>query len=95
MIAAAKGEQDRVSELVSQIVKISGSDTISTSAIGNIYYTLGDLDKFFEYMNRAMDIHALPLGFLVNSPLYAKSRKDPRMKVLLSRVNLKIQLPPS
>ena len=94
MIEAYKGEKEKALETIAKIEQSSGQDTISVGSIGQIYYALGDMDKFFEYMNRAMDIHALPLGNLINSPIYAKARKDPRFKELLGRVDLRIDLPP-
>ncbi|MDG6905696.1 MAG: hypothetical protein JRN20_07930 [Nitrososphaerota archaeon] len=92
VVSAYKGDREKALDLVSKIEKSSGQDTVSNGSIGEVYYLLGDMDKFFEYMNRAMDVHALPLGDLVNSPLYEKARMDPRMKELLERVGLGIEL---
>lgn len=94
LIAAYKRDRAKTLELIEKIGKTSGRDTVSTTSIGIIYHALGDLDKFFEYMDRALEIHALPLGNMVNSPDYSDVRKDPRFKTLLSKVDLKIDLPP-
>jgi adenylate cyclase len=93
-LAAFKGEREKALEMIRKLEETSGKGTGIVNPIGFIYYVLGDMDKFFEYMNRAMDIHALPLGMLVNDQIYEKARKDPRMKKLLERVDLKIDLPP-
>jgi adenylate cyclase len=93
LIAARKGEKEKTVELIRKIEQSSGQGTLAVSSVGLIYYALGDMDNFFEYMNRAMDIHALPLGNLVNSPMYEKARKDPRMRKLLDRLDLRIDLP--
>ncbi|MHB1908459.1 MAG: adenylate/guanylate cyclase domain-containing protein [Nitrososphaerales archaeon] len=90
---AYKGEKEKALEIIAKIEQSSGQDTLSVGSIGQIYYVMGDMDKFFEYMNRAMDIHALPLGNLINSPDFSKARKDPRFKELLGRIDLKIDLP--
>jgi adenylate cyclase len=92
-IAAYKGDGVKARELIRQIEETSSPDRSLATPLGMIYYALGDLDKFFEYMNRAMDIHALSLGVLVNSPIYAEARRDPRMAALLGRLDLKIDLP--
>lgn len=94
IIAAYKGEREKALQLVSQIEKSSGEGSMVVSAIGSIYYALGDMDRFFDCMNKSMDIHALPLGNLVNSPMYEKARRDPRMMKLLERVDLDIRLSP-
>lgn len=91
-IAAYSGARERALELISRIEKSSEEGSIAIGSVGTIYYALGDMDKFFESMNRAMDIHALPLGDLLNSPNYEKARRDPRMKKLIDRLDLKIDL---
>jgi adenylate cyclase len=93
LVAAHKGEKEKALEMIKKIEQTSVKDTGIATPIGFIYYALGDLDKFFEYMNRAMDNHALPLGDLVNSSVYANARKDPRFRKLLERLDLKIDLP--
>lgn len=95
LIAAYKGDKDNALEMIARIERSAGQDTTAVSSVGYIYYALGDLDKFFEYMNRSMEIHALPLGPLVNSPVYANARKDPRLLKLLAKLDLKIDLPPA
>jgi adenylate cyclase len=92
-LAAYSGEKEKALEYATSIERSSGQNTSAVSAIANIYYGLGDMDKFFEYLNRSMDIHALMLGPLVNSPMYANARKDPRLRKLLERLDLKITLP--
>ncbi len=93
MLVAYKGEKNRALEIITQIEHLSGQDTSAVSSIANVYYALGDMDKFFEFLNRSMDIHALMLGPLVNSAMYANARKDPRLRKLLERLDLKINLP--
>ncbi len=90
MIAAFKSDKDKALELIPKIENSGGDGSGILGMIGIIYYALGDMDKFFEYMNRAMDIHALPLGNLVNDSLYENARKDPRFEKLLQRLDLKI-----
>ncbi len=91
-LLARKGEKAKALELISWIEKMSGNASFNSGTIGEIYYLLGDMDKFFEYMNRAMDVHALPLGDIVNSPIYENARRDPRMQKLFERLDLKIDL---
>jgi adenylate cyclase len=95
MIATFRGDKQKALELILKIENSGGDGSVTLGMIGMIYYALGDMDKFFEYMNRAMDIHALPLGNLVNDPLYEKARRDPRFDKLIQRLDLKIDLLPS
>lgn len=95
VIAAYKGEKEKALEAIARIERFSGQGTIAVGSVGLIYYVLGDMDKFFEYMDRAMEIHALPLGNLINSPMYEDARKDPRLKKILEKLDLKIDFPSS
>ena len=94
-IAADRGDREKALGLIARIEQLAGSETIASGIVGTTYYLLGDMDKFFEYMNRALAIHALPLGALVNSPIYSKARKDPRFKKLLEYYDFEIKLAPS
>lgn len=92
MIAARKGEMENALEIISRIERSSGEGSISVGSVGVIYYALGDMDKFFEYMDKAMEIHALPLGNLLNSPMYAAARRDPRLKKIVERLDLDLDM---
>jgi adenylate cyclase len=94
VLYAYQGEREKALEIISRIEKSTEAGSTENSAIGDIHFALGDIDKFFEYMNRANEIHALPLGNLVNGPQYGAVRKDPRFRKLLEKFpDLKVQLP--
>jgi adenylate cyclase len=54
------------------------------SSMGFIYYSLGDLDRFFDCMNISAREHTIQLGRVRLHPLFAAARKDPRFLELLS-----------
>jgi len=58
------------------------------SSIGFIYYSLGDMDRFFDCMNISAREHTIQLGRIRLSPLFATARKDPRFLELLSKYYL-------
>jgi adenylate cyclase len=58
------------------------------SSIGFIYYSLGDLDQFFDCMNISAKDHTIQLGRIRLSPLFSTARKDPRFLELLSKYYL-------
>src|SRR5579875_614491 len=52
-----------------------------------IYHALGGMDRYFEYLNRAMEEHAGPfITYVMYSPLLAKAREDPRYKELVEKL---------
>jgi hypothetical protein len=61
------------------------------SSVGFIYYALGDLDRYFEFMLRAAADHTLQLIRVRMSPLLAASRKDTRLLELLATYARPIQ----
>jgi adenylate cyclase len=87
-IAALKGEREKALDCIAKIEHSSGGDTVAVNYVGFIYYALGDMDKFFEYMNRSIDNHSLPGQMLRNSPAFANARMDPRYRKLLEREGL-------
>ena len=58
VIAAMEGDRERALLAVKKI-EDAKMGPIGFNYIGYVYYALGDLDSFFEYMNRALETHAL------------------------------------
>ncbi|HXW36381.1 MAG TPA: adenylate/guanylate cyclase domain-containing protein [Nitrososphaerales archaeon] len=77
-LAAVTGDEKTAREMIDVLDR--GEDMSSTSLAGFIYYGLGDLDKFFEYMFRAARDHTLQATSLRYSPLFDGARKDPRFE---------------
>jgi adenylate cyclase len=77
------------------IARLNAADhTVSSrqvSSVGFIYYALGDLDRYFEFMLRAAADHTLQLIRVRMSPLLAASRKDTRLLELLATYARPIQ----
>ncbi|MDG7011540.1 MAG: hypothetical protein JRN11_00285 [Nitrososphaerota archaeon] len=54
--------------------------------IAYVYHALGDLDAYFDFMNRALDARAVIASFVMYSPLLSDARRDPRYLRLLERM---------
>ena len=85
IIAALGGDRERALLAVKKIedAKIG---PIGFNYIGYIYHALGDLDSFFEYMNKAFEAHTIIPSTLMYSPLLAKGRADPRYPELVAKL---------
>ncbi len=59
---------------------------ITYNFVAFVYHALGDMDRYFENMNRAVEEHTLPATDVMYSPLLARSRTDPRYQELLRRL---------
>jgi adenylate cyclase len=53
-----------------------------------VYVGLGDNDRAFEWLDKAVDARDWRLPLLIAEPAFAGLRSDPRFPALLARVNL-------
>jgi adenylate cyclase len=85
VIAAMEGDRE---EALLAIKKIEDAKMgpIGFNFIGYVHHALGDLDSYFAYMNKALEIHALVTLTLMYSPLFAKARADPRYLEFVAKV---------
>ncbi|MDG6974955.1 MAG: hypothetical protein JRN16_01760 [Nitrososphaerota archaeon] len=70
------------------IKKLEGANMgpVVYNYIAYVYHALGDLDAYFDYMNRALDARSIIASFVMYSPLLAKAREDPRYLELVERI---------
>ena len=87
-LAAITGDVKTAREMISKLDSTHSPGWARSSSAGLIYLALGDLDKFFEYMFRAVEDHTLPVGMLRYNPLVEKSRKDPRFAQIFRKAGL-------
>lgn len=83
-LAALKGNRKGAEDLLASLEETHKSGWARSSLPGFIYYALGDMDKFFEYMRTAAQDHTLRGTELMYSPMFAKAREDPRFKEVLA-----------
>jgi adenylate cyclase len=84
VIAAMEGDREKALLAVKKI-EDSKMGPIGYNFIGYVYHALGDLDAFFECMNKALEGHAMIGSILLYSPLWAKARTDPRYQELTEK----------
>ena len=53
-----------------------------------VYHALGDLTRYFESLNGALDEHIMNPSIMMYSPLLAKSREDPRYGELVEKFRM-------
>jgi TolB-like protein len=84
-IAAMEGEREKALLAIKEIedAKIG---PLGFNFIGYIYHALGDLDSFFDCMNKALETHALIPSFLLYSRFFTKTRADPRYHELVEKL---------
>jgi TolB-like protein len=85
VIAAMEGDRDKALVAVKKI-EDAKMGPVGFNFIGYVYHALGDLDSFFECMNKALEGHAMIGSILLYSPLWAKARTDPRYQELTEKL---------
>ena len=60
----------------------------SEAAIAGIYTSLGDYDKAFEWLDKAVSAHTPYIGSLASDFIYDPLRSDPRFRMLIDRIGL-------
>ena len=90
-IAAMEGDRERALLAVRKI-EDAKMGPIGFNFIGYVYHALGDLDSYFEYMNKALETNALTPSTMMYSPLFAKARADPRYLELMEKIRRQLGL---
>ena len=90
-LAALKGDRDTALRMIARIDELFKKGTSRQSSIGFIYYGLGDLDRFFEYMVASAKNHTMQAVRVRLSPLFAGARRDPRFVMLMIQAGRPMQ----
>jgi len=83
-LAARRGDRATALEMIKKLDASHGPGWARSQSAGFIYYALGDMDHFFEYMFTAVRDHTLTVSRVLYLPMLAEARKDPRYQQLLS-----------
>jgi tetratricopeptide (TPR) repeat protein len=83
-IAAQTGDRN-LALLAIRKIEESKVGALGLTGMGFIYYALGDLDSYFDYMNRALELHAVDLIHVMYCPLFAKGRVDLRYQAMMEK----------
>lgn len=90
-LAALKGDRNTAVRMIARLDELFKKGTSRQSSIGYIYYALGDLDRFFEYMVAAAKNHTMQAVRVRLSPLFAAARRDPRFVMLVIQAGRPMQ----
>ena len=85
LIDAAAGEREKALQAIKRIEERDIGSLIY-NYVALVYHALGDMDRYFENINRAVDEHTLSVVTVMYSPLLAKARDDPRYAKLVDKI---------
>ena len=87
-VYAVSGKREQASRTLEKLLELSRQRHIDPCAIAAIYVGLGELDKAFEWLERAYKARSEWLLLLKVEPVYDPLRSDPRYQGLLRRIGL-------
>ncbi len=90
-LTALQGDRDTAVRVIAKLDQLFKKGTTRQSSIGFIYYALGDLDRYFEYMMAAAKNHTLQAVRVRLSPLLAGARRDSRFVMLVIQAGRPMQ----
>jgi adenylate cyclase len=85
ILAARQGDSDGAQRAIHQLERRAERGELTEFYAGFVHFALGEIDAFVASLERAFELHALPLMELTYSPLFAPARSDPRIVDLLRR----------
>jgi tetratricopeptide (TPR) repeat protein len=91
VIAAMEGDREKALLAIKKI-EDAKMGPVGFNFIGYVYHALGDLDSFFENLNKALEDHSIISSSLLYSPLFAKGRADPRYSELVEKIRKQLGL---
>jgi adenylate cyclase len=86
MIDAQAGEKDKATLAIKKLEEDAKVNPVAFNYMAYVYQSLGDLDSYFECMDKAVEGHVQIQSIMMYSPLIAKARADPRFPHLVERI---------
>jgi len=86
---AASGKRDEAQKILGELQDRAKQGYISPHFMAIIYAELGENDRAFEWLNKAIEKRFPPLIYLEVNPVWDNLRADPRYEEVLRRIGLK------
>jgi serine/threonine-protein kinase len=86
---AVVGETNKAREILNQLETLAKDRYVPSYLVARIYLGLGDIDRVFELLYRALDERYGYLAYLEVEPMFDPIRTDPRYEELVVRVGLR------
>jgi hypothetical protein len=81
------GKKEKARALLSELHEKSKLEFVASMKLSPLYLCLGEVDKAFEFLEKAYQEHDSQLYWLRVVPFYGMLQSDPRYQDLLRRMN--------
>jgi Tfp pilus assembly protein PilF len=85
---AKSGERDKAISIIDQLEEQITQKYVSESLVAAIYSALNETDLAFQWLEKAYESHDVFLAFLKIDPQFDNIRSDPRLEMMLKKINL-------
>ncbi len=84
------GMKDKALEVIAKMEQRQSEEpgTVLDADLASTWFSIGDLDKTFYYLNQTIDKRMGPVCFFLEYPAYRSIKKDPRYLELRKRSNM-------
>lgn len=82
------GHRSKANQILRELKEWKGETFASPYLIAHTYLGLGNRDKFFEWIDEALDERSAYLMYLKTDPIFDSMRNAARLKKLLRKVGL-------
>jgi hypothetical protein len=80
------GKHREARQMIAQLERVSKRQYVSSYFIAVIYLGLGDLDRTFEWLEKAYEERSGFMAFINVEPMLDALRDDPRFKALAEKI---------
>jgi hypothetical protein len=88
MAYALAGRTAEARRLIAEVDDARDKELIGFDEFANVYASLGETDKMFQYLNKASLQKDATLPVVLVDPLYKRYRSDPRFIALKTKVGI-------
>jgi TolB-like protein len=88
---AYAGNKAEANEIIQQLNQRSGREYVNPYVIATIYVALGDKDRTFEWLNKAIPERTAYLAFMRVEPKFDPLRSDPRFGQFVRQIGLGVK----
>jgi eukaryotic-like serine/threonine-protein kinase len=82
------GQEAAAREVLAEMEKLSQQSNLPAQEFALVYLGLGDKERTFLWLKKAVDDHFAPTSYLGVDPIYDSIRSDPRFAELVKSLNL-------
>ncbi len=85
---ALVGKREKALDILNTFLTRSETEYVPPTFTGLLYFALGDIDRGFEWLEKACESGDIWLGYFQAAPMVAPLRSDPRFKAILKKMGL-------